>query len=138
MGWSHRQIRPGRVFQAVTDQLNNAVHKNHPTREPPWYQIMHSVPPSESIIRKVSARHEPPSKRARKPKKLYRPQTLRYIEDSLRSTFFRDHPWELARPRIVVELDGKDWQRYDWSKGLRQPGTPLCGEWSVRPAELAR
>lgn len=29
---------------------------------------------------------------------------------------------------MIIEMDGKDALRYDWSKGLRQPGMPLCGE----------
>jgi small subunit ribosomal protein S23 len=29
---------------------------------------------------------------------------------------------------VIIETDGKDYQRIDWSKGLRQPGIPLSGE----------
>ena len=32
-------------------------------------------------------------------------------------------------PVVVLELDGKDAQRCDWSKGIRQPGVALTGEW---------
>lgn len=56
------------------------------------------------------------------------PQKIVYEEDELRRTFFKDHPWELARPRIIMELDGKDARYLDWSKGLLQSGFPLTGE----------
>jgi len=58
---------------------------------------------------------------------MFKPQQIVYEEDSIRQDFFRDHPWELARPRILLETDGKDGQKCDWSK-LRQPGRPLNGE----------
>ena len=50
-----------------------------------------------------------------------------YEEDQLRQQFFGDHPWELARPRIVLEDDGKDYARFDWSKML-QKNKKLDGE----------
>ena len=101
----------------------------HKTPEPPWFKVMNAVPPSETLVRTIPNRHQEPSAKASKPKNLYRPQQIEYLEDSLRSTFFRDHPWELARPRVILELDGLDHQRCDWSKGLRQPGIALTGEW---------
>jgi len=65
--------------------------------------------------------------RIRKPSKMFKPQQIVYEEDSIRQDFYKDHPWELARPRILLETDGKDGQKCDWSK-LRQPGRPLNGE----------
>ncbi len=67
----------------------------------------------------------------KKPSRTFHPQKIVYEEDELRRVFFKDHPWELARPRMMVELDGKDSRRVDWSRGLRQPGMPLSGEWFV-------
>jgi small subunit ribosomal protein S23 len=62
-----------------------------------------------------------------------------YPEDKLRSEFFGDHPWELARPRLVVEDSGNDAKGYDWSK-IQQKGKQLDGEryvyggnWHVMP-----
>lgn len=101
----------------------------HTVAEPPWFKIMSSVPPAESLVRTITPRHRVPNPKAKKPKKLYRPQSIRYPEDALRTNFYKDHPWELARPRVVLELDGKDHQHCDWSRGIRQPGVPLTGEW---------
>lgn len=58
---------------------------------------------------------------------MFQPQTIVYEEDALRKEFFGDHPWELARPRVVLENDGKDWHHDDWSR-IQQPGRQLSGE----------
>lgn len=124
-----RQIRPAGVYQAVTAEMSNQIIQGHRVAEPPWYKVMSAVPPSETLIRTIPPRHRLPNPRATKPKNIFQPQSIAYPEDRLRSHFYKDHPWELARPRIVMELDGKDYQMCDWSKGLRQPGVPLSGEW---------
>ena len=124
-----RQIRPAGVFKAVAQELNHQVLPGRTAAEPPWFSVMNSVPPAESLVRTVTPRHRMPNLKSTKPKKLYRPQNIGYLEDALRTSFYKDHPWELARPRVVLELDGKDYQHCDWSRGLRQPGVPLTGEW---------
>jgi small subunit ribosomal protein S23 len=124
-----RQIRPARVFKNVTEQLQHQILPGHKVAVPPWYHIMHEVPPADPKIRPVAPRHREPGPKAhRKPRHMYRPDNIKYEEDGLRTTFFKDHPWELARPRIIMESDGKDYQYLDWSKGLRQPGMALSGE----------
>ncbi|RSM03564.1 hypothetical protein CEP52_007297 [Fusarium oligoseptatum] len=105
-----RQIRPARVFQTVTEELNHSLLGQKSNARPPWYTIMQTVPPSETLVRTIPPRHRTPNPRATKPKNIFRPQRIRYLEDSLRTTFYKDHPWELARPRIIMELDGKDYQ----------------------------
>ncbi|KAM4060749.1 mitochondrial ribosomal protein [Hirsutella rhossiliensis] len=127
-----RQIRPAGVYNATALQLQNAFLPGHRAVEPPWFRVMNSIPPAEPLVRTVTPRHRAPDRRATKPRNLYRPQNLSYLEDALRATFFKDHPWELARPRVILELDGKDYRHCDWSKGLRQPGMPLSGECVVQ------
>jgi len=126
-----RQIRPARVLQTVTQELNHTILGGKTIPTPPWYNIIQSVPPAETLVRNVTPRLQKGSRKQTKPKKLFRPQRITYVEDTLRSTFYRDHPWELARPRVILESDGKDYQYCDWSKGLRQPNIPLSGEWQV-------
>jgi small subunit ribosomal protein S23 len=58
---------------------------------------------------------------------MFLPVEIKYEEDQLRKEFFKDHPWELARPRILVEKTGKDFIHYDWSR-MQQPGKRLDGE----------
>ncbi|KAL4798882.1 mitochondrial ribosomal protein S25 [Aspergillus venezuelensis] len=58
---------------------------------------------------------------------MFLPVEIRYEEDQLRREFFKDHPWELARPRILVESTGKDSVNYNWER-MQQPGKKLDGE----------
>ena len=37
--------------------------------------------------------------------KIPRPQNIHYMLDTLRRDFYRDHPYELLRPQILVEQD---------------------------------
>lgn len=82
---------------------------------PPWYGVIGTYPPSERLARPPMQRPQKPGKKA---SKLFKPVHLNYEEDRLRWEFFNDHPWELARPRIVLEEDGKDAQKWDWSVPL--------------------
>ncbi|KAF2742463.1 mitochondrial ribosomal protein [Sporormia fimetaria CBS 119925] len=93
---------------------------------PPWYDIIGDIPPSETLARPVQ-RAPPVRGKARKPSRMFQPLPIAYPEDKLRSQFFGDHPWELARPRLVVEDSGNDAKGYDWSK-IQQPGKQLDGE----------
>ncbi|GKT56516.1 37S ribosomal protein Rsm25 [Colletotrichum tofieldiae] len=140
-----RQIRPARIYQAVSQELSTKILPGYPVQEPPWFQVMRDIPPSEILTRPVTIQRKPTNLKLRKPSNIYKPPRIKHEEDSLRSTFYRDHPWELARPRMILESDGKDAQRCDWSKGLRQPGQPLTGEsvvqrqlWLMHNAKLNR
>ena len=104
---------------------------------PQWYDIVGDIPTSETLARPVL--QAPRQKRSKKASKLFKPLPIVYPEDKLRSEFFGDHPWELARPRLVVEDSGNDAKGYDWSK-IQQKGKQLDGEryvyrgnWHVTP-----
>ncbi|KAF2692133.1 mitochondrial ribosomal protein [Lentithecium fluviatile CBS 122367] len=92
---------------------------------PQWYDIVGDIPPGETLARPVL--RAPTPKRAKKPSRMFQPLPIRYPEDKLRSEFFGDHPWELAKPRLIVEDSGNDAKGYDWSK-IVQPGKQLDGE----------
>lgn len=92
---------------------------------PQWYDVVGNIPPGETLARPVL--RAPKVRHARKASKLFQPLAIVYPEDRLRSDFFGDHPWELARPRLVVEDRGNDAQRHDWSR-IVQPGKQLDGE----------
>ena len=77
----------------------------------------------EVVVEQLPSRKRPPKKGSR----MFKPLEIRYEEDELRKEFFQDHPWELARPRVVLESDGRDHTRSDWSK-LHQKGRRLDGE----------
>ncbi|KAH6896579.1 mitochondrial ribosomal protein S25 [Thelonectria olida] len=127
-----RQIRPARVYQTVTQELNHRALAGSSSNPPPWYKVMTTVPPAETLVRTIAPRHSKHDIRTKKPKNIFRPKQIVYLEDQLRQVFYKDHPWELARPRIILELDGKDYQRCDWSKGVQQSGIPLTGECVVQ------
>jgi len=116
-------FRPQRVHQAVTQLLGT----ERLQVAPPWHDIVGTVPPSQILVRTQPVQHHR-SPKTKKPSKLFQPQNITYPEDRLRKEFFSDHPWELARPRVVLENDGMDARLYDWSTGIRQPGQPLSGE----------
>ena len=62
---------------------------------------------------------------------------LSYQEDRLRWEYFNDHPWELARPRVVLEDDGRDSQKWDWSVPLDHSlSRPRAGETNEEGLEL--
>ncbi|KAF3924214.1 hypothetical protein ABW21_db0202383 [Orbilia brochopaga] len=130
--------KPLQIYKETGQLLRLGILK----KEPPWYRVVASIPPSTILVRTapVSFESEPSSAeeirpeetlsvtwKARKSKSFFRPERIQYAEDDLRKTFFADHPWELARPRILVEDSGSDSQRYDWSR-LQQPGRELDGE----------
>ncbi|KAI9829011.1 MAG: mitochondrial ribosomal small subunit component [Thelocarpon impressellum] len=96
---------------------------------PAWYDVVGSVPPTQALVRPQPVQHHdwPRRIKTKKPSKMYRPQRIDYEEDRLRRVFFGDHPWELARPRVVLENDGKDGQRSNWSR-MRQAEKSVDGE----------
>lgn len=116
-----------------------------------WTGVVGEIPPAQVLVRQQPIHHtftktrtrslptgktaqytrlvEPKkSKSAATNRRLFSPEKLRYEEDALRKRFFQDHPWELARPRMVLETDGQRHKDIDWSTGIMQPGTPLSGE----------
>ncbi|KAK3104271.1 mitochondrial ribosomal small subunit component, partial [Teratosphaeriaceae sp. CCFEE 6253] len=103
---------------------------------PPWYNIIAAVPPSERLTRPPMQRSQRPGKKA---SRLFKPLRLQYEEDRLRWEYFNDHPWELARPRVVLENDGKDMQRWDWSipldHALNRPRSGTVSEEGVKMDE---
>ena len=118
-------FRPMRVHQTATQLLNT----ERITKTPPWYNVVGSITPAQTLVRTQPLPHQPRKgkTRTKKASKLFQPQNIHYEEDALRKEFFKDHPWELARPRLVIEDDGKDSQKTDWSR-IEQPEKALSGE----------
>lgn len=52
---------------------------------------------------------------------------LHFLEDQLRDVFYHQHPWEFARPKVLVENEGNDNDTCNWSHML-QLSKPLDGE----------
>ena len=118
-------FRPLRVHQTATQLLQ----ANKGSSPPPWYNVVSNVPPAQALVRTQPLPHAQRSRRkqTKKASKLFQPQQITYDEDRLRKEFFGDHPWELARPRMVIEDDGRDSYKTDWSR-ISQPEKGLSGE----------
>lgn len=119
-------LKPSRVYQTASQLLETESIK----QPPPWFSTIGAIPPAEILTRTQPVQHQAAKRRTkgvRKPSKMFKPQSIGYEEDKLRLEFFGDHPWELARPRVVLENDGRDGQKCDWSR-IQQPGRPLNGE----------
>lgn len=124
---------------------------------PCWVDIMQAVPPTSVLTRNQAVKHEVTRQRVRtnavtgrdevvveqavpklqgkrasqraskKKSRMFQPMRIEYEEDELRRDFFRDHPWELARPRVLLENNGRDHQGQDWTR-MEQHAKKLDGE----------
>ncbi|KAK3673845.1 mitochondrial ribosomal small subunit component [Recurvomyces mirabilis] len=107
------------------------------TTPPPWYDTITSIPPAERLTRPPLQRNQRSG--GKKASRLFKPLRLQYEEDRLRWEYFNDHPWELARPRVVLENDGKDAEKWDWSvpldHALRRPRSGGESEEGVKTDE---
>ncbi|TGZ83325.1 mitochondrial ribosomal protein, partial [Ascodesmis nigricans] len=121
-----RYLAPLRVLQTATRMLESG----YISQEPVWFRAVAEIPPTTTIVRTPPVLFQNRSHKAkggRKVRNLFKPQKIIYPEDELRQQFFKDHPWELARPRVLVENDGRDHDRYDWSN-IQQRNKALDGE----------
>ena len=118
-------FRPLRVHQTAT-QLLNVGRLSSP---PAWYNVVGSATPAQPLVRLQAIPHKNPknTKKIKKASKMFQPQKIGYEEDMLRREFFKDHPWELARPRMILEDDGRDAEKTDWSH-IQQNEKALNGE----------
>ncbi len=112
-----RDFRPARVYQAATDLMATG----RLARKPHWYDAVGGVTPAQSLVRTQPIPHQQRKnpKGTKKASKLFQPQKITYEEDTLRREFYKDHPWELARPRTILEDSGADSYNADWSQ-MRQ------------------
>ena len=112
-------FRPARVHQTASRLLAT----RRMDVPPPWYYAIGAIPPAAILTRPQAIPHQRRAKRS----KMFKPQQLTYPEDQLRREFFEHHPWELARPRVVTEDDGKDARGWEWDS-IAPKGRPLNGE----------
>jgi small subunit ribosomal protein S23 len=113
----------------VLQAANRFIETQKPKTIPPWHQALTNIPPAEILVRPVQRFTDARRKaKGKKPSKMFQPLPLTYPEDDLRHTFFNDHPWELARPKVVLENTGDDAKAWDWTQGLEQKGKAVDGE----------
>lgn len=119
-----RHLRPARVYETAS-----ALVEAGRITKPQWFDVVGALPPTQALTRTQPLPHQGRKglKGTRKASKLFQPQRITYEEDALRTEFFKDHPWELARPRLLLENDGRDSYKTDWSR-IEQPQKALSGE----------
>src|SRR5580700_11761566 len=99
-------LTASRVYQTATQVLEANLNspRSKVLHTPSWYKTVGAIPPGEILTRSQPVQLEKPRKsRTKKPSKLFKPQPITYEEDKLRKEFYSDHPWELARPRVILE-----------------------------------
>jgi len=120
-------LRPAQVLHKATMLLETKMLG----AKPPWFDAMARIPPGEKLVRPAH-RFGPRGSRGRavsgkKASRMFQPLPISFPEDRLRNEFYGDHPWELARPKVVVENTGYDSRDWEWSK-IEQAGKNLDGE----------
>jgi small subunit ribosomal protein S23 len=115
-------FRPQRVLRTAEQLLET----KRITRSPCWFNVVSDIPPAQVLVRPLQQRKNV-RPGTRKSSKMFQPAKITYPEDRLRSEFFGDHPWELARPRVLLEDSGNDAKSWDWSR-IQQPGKRMDGE----------
>ncbi|KAI5289460.1 mitochondrial ribosomal small subunit component [Ascosphaera aggregata] len=128
-----------KVRQTAIAQIANGKTR----RTPCWLDVIYEVPPAAVLTRNTVVPHtlqrqrmvtDPVTgkvhtvvKTSKKGRHSVKPRKIVYEEDALRRRFYEDHPWELARPRVILETWANDYKQHDWSK-LLQSGKRLDGE----------
>lgn len=141
-----------RTSHIIRAQQTSSFRARLEVAEPVWFRVVAQNPPTQNLAYKAhnlkyykdksledSVRSEEinsetgfystrlGSRPTSKTQHLFTPHKIEYFEDNIRTLFYQQHPWELARPKLVVETDGKDSQRQDWSR-LDQLSKRLDGE----------
>lgn len=138
------------VLQRTSEYLSSGLVQSQPA----WYKALAFTPPKHAFNKKVRSevleniKSEELSslkdmdeklsngyyvtrvKAAKKTQasQLLKSQKLHFIEDDLRLLFYKQHPWELADPKNLIENEHNlGSKNYDWSH-LRQFGKKLDGE----------
>ncbi|ODV60635.1 mitochondrial 37S ribosomal protein mS23 [Ascoidea rubescens DSM 1968] len=132
----------------VLETASHAVNSGLLSKQPVWMPVVAAHPPLKDLIRvpyrlnKLSESRNQDSKtktknsnsvfktnnKDLKPANLYKPSNLNFLADELRSLFYKQHPWELANPKLVVEnANGDDNISTNYSSILNV-GKALDGE----------
>lgn len=139
------QTRATGVLERTSHYLRAGVIKSKPA----WYDAVAAHPPGYDLAKKPKTlaydqQADPASglwaregkyrktravaaERRQSNNRVSRIPKLEFLEDQLRDVFYHQHPWEFARPKVVVENGGTEHAACDWSHML-QLGRPLDGE----------
>jgi len=139
------QTKAVNVLEKTSEYMKAGLLK----KQPAWYHVVGAHPPNKTFVRQPRL-DDPSGKQSIEtpgrtgPKKIkknrlyvtkdtevkrdiYNIPKLQFVEDELRSLFYEQHPWELSRPRILLENSGEDIKHQNWSS-IQQLNKPLDGE----------
>lgn len=145
--------RTAHLLEKAVYRQGNAVRA---IQEPAWFRVVAANPPTHDLVNKTVNYKEFVTNRDQKDssakkfgsfvkgkyvtrnknlgefrvnaKHLYRMRPIQYQEDRIRKLFYNQHPWELSRPRLMVENAKKDYESVkDWSS-MVQSNKALDGE----------
>ncbi|RLV94589.1 37S ribosomal protein S25 mitochondrial [Spathaspora sp. JA1] len=135
------------IIERTSHFLKLGVQKNQPA----WYQVVLENPPITDLVKQPkkldksdTAKHTTEdqvksnvhetyktrlttSELKLKNTDAFRIPKLKFFEDELRDVFYKQHPWEFARPKTLIETKGDDNSKCDW-KNMLQLNKPLDGE----------
>lgn len=136
------------VLERTSQYLKAGVLKEKPA----WFNVVGANPPSTDLTKKpkkfeLKDQEEDPRNslfkkneatgfyktspdkrdRSQKHNSISRVPKLKFLEDELRNVFYQQHPWELSRPKTLIETSGDEYKKCDWSRML-QLYKPLDGE----------
>lgn len=146
------QTEATNVLQRASANLRSGLLKDKPV----WFDVVAKYPPTHNLIKvahmKESSEQEGKDFRKKavsinnkantnnlyktresslesksRNNQVHRIPKLRFIEDSLRKIFYKQHPWELSRPKNLIENSGNEIEKCNWSHML-QLNKPLDGE----------
>ncbi|VEU23503.1 DEKNAAC104755 [Brettanomyces naardenensis] len=139
----------GEVLGRTSEYLESGLVR----KQPSWYKVLAYHPPVNNrtktirphvlkkikeeeveALRRILSHHKGDLfyKTRLKPNQMVsnflKPQKLHFIEDDLRDLFYRQHPWELADPKSLIENEhAVNLEVLDWST-MRQYTKKLDGE----------
>ncbi|EGW32333.1 37S ribosomal protein S25, mitochondrial [Spathaspora passalidarum NRRL Y-27907] len=139
-----------KATQGIIDRTSHFLKKGVQLEQPAWYNVVLDNPPITDLVKQPkNYKSEDSAKQVNKTTRTnvhetyktrltrselklkntdaFRIPKIKFFEDELRDVFFRQHPWELARPKTLIETKGDDNSKCNW-KNMLQLHKPLDGE----------
>lgn len=108
-------IKKSHVYEGKSDPRNNSIIYKYPNSNNKNNNVLFKTRPLNKELK--SKNHN-----------IHKLPKLKFIEDSLRKIFYQQHPWELSRPKNLIDNgNGNNNEKCDWSHML-QLYKPLDGE----------
>lgn len=124
----------------ILERVSKLMESGVITEKPVWFDVVAKNPPRKNFVFYPKHKTSPSGLNETKENgKIYNtrntkilkndtaPKKLHFVEDELRELFYSQHPWELSRPKILLENTGEDTLHQNW-ESIVQLNKPLDGE----------